>query len=106
MVNAFFSAVRCGICGDMGNRYVNSNSQRQSHSHNNIFSNTQMAGQDRRSIWYIDANNLYGYSLVQKLPYKDICFNEMAEHDHRSITLDEVLNTDDDSYGWVICDLK
>ena len=26
---------------------------------------------DRRSIWYIDANKLYGYAMMQKLPYKD-----------------------------------
>ena len=57
---------------------------------------------------YNDANNLYGFALVQKLPYKDISFTDMAEHDQRSITLGEVLNTDDDGYYgyWVICDLK
>ena len=55
---------------------------------------------DRRSIWYIDANKLYGYALMQKLPYKDFeCSNT---------TLDEVLNTSDDSdYGyWLICVLE
>ena len=47
-------------------------------------------------IWYIDVNNLYGYALLQKLPINDFSFTD--------VTLDEVLNTDDDSdYGyWVI----
>ena len=45
------------ICGIMGDRYVNSG--------------RQMAGHDRKSIWFIDANNLYVYAIMQKLPYKD-----------------------------------
>ena len=56
---------------------------------------------DQRSVRYIDANNLYGYALMQKLRYKDFSWaNEL--------TLDEVLNTSDDSdYGyWLICDLE
>ena len=51
----FISAMRGGICGVMGNRYIKSHSQ--------------------RSIWYVDANNLYGYALMQKLPYKDFEFS-------------------------------
>ena len=39
---------------------------------------------------YLDANNLYGWSMVQALPYKDITMNT-------NITIDEVLNTADDS---------
>ena len=55
--------------------------------------------QSQKSIWYIDANKLYGYALMQKLPYKDF--------EYSNTTLDEVLNTSDDSdYGyWLICDL-
>ena len=59
----FISAMRGGICGVMGNRYIKSQSQSQSQR--------SMEEHDRRSIWYIDASNLYGYALMQKLPYKD-----------------------------------
>ena len=70
----FISAMRGGICGVMGDRYIGSQSQSQ------------------KSIWYIDANNLYGYALMQKLPYKDF--------EYSNATLDKVLNTSDDSdYG-------
>ena len=80
----FISAMRGGICGVMGDRYIRSQSQSQS----------------QRSIWYIDANNLYGYALMQELPYKDF--------EYSNATLDKVLNTSDDSdYGyWLICDLE
>ena len=88
----FISAMRGGICGATGNRYIKSQSQSQSQR--------SMANHDRKSIWYIDANNLYGYALMQKLPYKDF--------EYSNTTIDEVLNTSDDSdYGyWLICDLE
>ena len=80
MLKDFIGAMRGGICGVFGNRKINKN--------------------ENRKLWYIDANNLYGYALMQKLPYKDFSFSD--------ITIDEVLNTDDDSdYGyWLICDLE
>ena len=82
----FISAMRGCICGVMGDRYFRSQSQSQS--------------QSQRSLWYIDANNLYGYALMQKLPYKDF--------EYSNATLDKVLSTSDDSdYGYLlICDLK
>ena len=91
--------MRGGICGVMADRYIRTQSQSQSqrsirepHSH--------MAEHDLRSIWYLDANNLYGYALMQKLPYKDF--------EYSNTTLDEVLNNSDDSdYGyWLISDLE
>ena len=82
--------MRGGICGVMDDRYIRSQSQSQK----------SMAEHDRRSIWYINANNLYGYALMQKLPYKD--------YEYSIATLDKVLNTSDDSdYGyWLISDLE
>ena len=48
------------------------------------------------NIWYIDANNLYGYAMMQKLPYKDFQFTTAT-------TLDAILNTPDDSdHGYYI----
>ena len=77
----FISAMRGVICGVLGNRYINS----QSKSQNQKYSN--------KSIWNIDANNLYRYALMQKLPYKNFVYSNS--------TLDEVLNTPDDSdYGY------
>ena len=78
----FISAMRGGICGVIGDRYIRSQSQSQ------------------KSIRYIVSNNLYGYALMQKLPYKDF--------EYSNATLDKVLNTSDDrDYGyWLICDLE
>ena len=58
MLDDFVGAKRVGICGIMGDRYIN----RQSRFADNS---------DGKSIWYIDANNLYDHALMQKLPYKD-----------------------------------
>ena len=95
----FISAMRGGICGVMGDRYIRSQSQSQSQRFIGEPA-SQMAEHDRRSIWYIDANNLYGYALLQTLPYKDF--------EYSNANLDKVLNTSDDSdYGyWLICDLE
>ena len=85
MLDDFVGAKRGGICGIMGDRYINSNN---------------MAEHDQRSIWYIDANNLYGYAMMQKLPYKDFQFTTTT-------TLDAILNTPDDSdHGYyIVCDI-
>ena len=60
MLDDFVGAKRGGICGIMGDRHVNEGTC--SADSNN------MAGHDRWSIWYIDAINLYGYAMMQKLP--------------------------------------
>ena len=94
LLKNFISAMRGGKCGVMGNRYIKSQSQNQNRSQ------SQNQSQSQRSIWYIDANNLYGYALMQKLPYQDFSFT--------NVTLDKLLNISDDSdYGyWLICDLE
>ena len=86
--------MRGGICGVMGNRYIRSQSQSQRQSQRSIREPaSQMAEHDRRSIWYIDAKNLYGYALMQKRPYKDF--------EYSYATLDKILNNSDDSdYGY------
>ena len=92
MLKDFISAIRGGICGFIGDRYENSKSNSQSQ--------TQSHTSNRRQIYYFDANILYGYALMQKLPYKDFMF-------FTTTSLDEVLKTpDDNDYGyWVVCDL-
>ena len=84
----------------MGKRYINCQSQGHSHSQKQSQNQSQSQSQSQKSIWYIDANNLYCYALMQKLPYKDFSFT--------ITTLDEVLNTPDDSDFdyWLVCDLE
>ena len=87
MLDDFVEAKRGGICGIMGDRIVN-NGETGMKSHN-------------RNIWYLDANNLYGYAVMQKLPYKDFQFTTTTT------TLDTILNTPDDSdHGYyIVCDI-
>ena len=74
MLDDFIEAKKGGICGIMGDRLVSSNE-----------GNKTMAEHDQRSIsepasqkWYIEANNLYGYAMMRKLPYKDSSIREPA----------------------------
>ena len=86
MLDDFVGAKRGGICGIMGDRYIDSS--------------------DGKTIWYIDANNLYGYAMMQKLPYKDFQITTTTV-DPRSGFLDTILNTPDDSdHGYyIVCDI-
>ena len=73
--------IRGGISSVMGDRYVKSD--------------------DNKKIIYIDANNLYGHSMSEPLPYDEIKFDN-------NIELEDILNTPDDSdIGYFIeVDLK
>ena len=62
--------IRGGISSVMGNRYVKSD--------------------ESKKILYTDANNLYGHSMSEPLPYDEIKFDKNVE-------LEDVLNTPDDS---------
>ena len=62
--------IRGGISSVMGYRYIKSD--------------------DNKKILYIDANNLYGHSMSQPLPYDEIKFDN-------NIKLEDILNTPDDS---------
>ena len=62
--------IRGGISSVMGDRYVQSDKNKK--------------------ILYVDANNLYGYSMSQALPFDKIKFNNNVE-------LEDVSNTPDDS---------
>ena len=139
MLEDFVGAKRGGICGIMGDRYINNqgtcfaysntntnaNINDNTNTNNNTNTNTNtststntntnqgtcLASHEQRSfsdtndkvinrnIWYIDANNLYGYAMMQKLPYKDFEF-------FTTTTLDVILNTPDDSdHGnYIVCD--
>ena len=62
--------IRGGISSVMVDRYVKSD-------HN-------------KKVLYIDANNLYGHSMSQPLPYDEIKF-------HKSVKLEDILNNPDES---------
>ena len=83
MLDDFVAAKRGGICGIMCDRYIGNS--------------------DGKTIWYIDANNLYGYAMMQKLPYKDFQFTTTTT----TTTLDTIINTPDDSdHGYyIVCDI-
>ena len=73
MLDNFVEAMRGGLCGIMCDIYVN---------------------QSNSSIWYIDANNLCGYAMMQKLPNDFI---------YTTTSLDSKLNTPDDTdHGYYI----
>ena len=73
--------IRGGISAVCGDRYIKSNGNKK--------------------IFYFDANNLYGDSMSQPLPYDEFKFEQNVE-------LEDVLNTpDDDDIGYLIeVDLK
>ena len=47
-------------------------------------------------INYLDANNLYGLAMCQKLPYKDIKFED------KPLTEEEIINYTDGSLGYIV----
>ena len=107
----FVGAKRGGICGIMRDRYINisntntnANINDNTNTNTNTSTNTNTNTNDKvinRKIWYIDANNLYGYAMMQKLPYKDFEFITTTT------TLDVILNTPDGSdHGYyIVCDI-
>ena len=78
MLVNFVEAKRGGICGIMCDRYINN-------SNNN------------KSVRYIDANNLYGYAMMQNFPCKDFEYITTISLDPRSEFLGTILKTPDDS---------
>ena len=98
MLDDFVEAKRGGICGIMGDKIVN-NGETGIKCHN-------------RNIWYIDANNLYDYAMMQKLPYKDFQFTTTTNTTTYTTTtttaLDIMINTPDDSdHGYyIVCDIN
>ena len=101
MLDDFVEAMRVGICGIMGNRIVNkSNGNKMAKHRRSRFTDDQRSIREPASqIWYIDANNLYGYAMMQKLPYRDFKFTFTS--------LDYILITPDDSdHGYyIVCDI-
>ena len=73
--------IRGGISSVMGDRYIKSD--------------------ENKKILYVDANNLYGHSMSQYLPYDEIKFDN-------TVKLEDIINTpDDNDIGYFVeVDLK
>ena len=95
ILDDFVEAKKAGICGIMGVRYINNVNEIGNGIDND--NGKTMAEHDRRSIWYIDANNLYGYAMVQKLLYKDFEYYSTSL-DNGDTMLRHILNTCDINY--------
>ena len=98
MVDDFVGAKRGGICGIMGDRYITYDNTNTNINTKDKFNN--------RNIWCIDANNLYGYAMMQNLLYKDFEFITTTL-DVWETTLQRILKTPDDSdHGYyIVCDI-
>ena len=70
MILLLENIIRGGVSPVMGDRYIKSD--------------------DNKKILYIDANNLYGHSMSEPLPYDETKFD-------RDNKLEDILNTPDDS---------
>ena len=63
---------------------------------NNHYLPDYNSNEDENYIMYWDANNLYGWAMVQPLPYKDLKFND-------NISLRQILNTPDNAdTGYIV----
>ena len=93
-----------GKCNGNGNGNSNDNDNDNYKGNDN---GKTRAEHDRTSIWYIDANNLYGYAMMQKLPYKDFDYQRTCFADTNT-TLDTILNTqsDSDQDYYIVCDIN
>ena len=70
MILLLENKIRGGISSVMGDRYIQSD--------------------ENKRILYKDANNLFGHSMSESLPYDEIEFN-------RDVNLEDILNTPDES---------
>ena len=75
MISLLENIIRGGISSIMGDRYIKSYENK---------------------ILYVGANNLYGHSMTQPLPFDEIKFDQNSK-------LEDILNTSDDSdWGYFI----
>ena len=51
--------------------------------------------ESNKTLWYIEANNLYGSAMMENLPYKDFEYSDTSL-DEGETTLQRILNTPDD----------
>jgi hypothetical protein len=83
------NGIRGGICGTMGTRYVKANNKY-----------LPDYDKDKESLYllYEDANNLYGWSMSESLPYGD--FKLLTEEEIESLNVMEVGDDSDIGYTY------
>ena len=65
-----------------------------------VMSDRYVKSEDNKKILYVNANNLYGHSMSQPLPYDEIKFD-------KNVKLKEILSTGDSDIGYFVeVDLK
>ena len=96
----------------MNDRYINRQSRsvdsnNNSNSDNNGETRMKSHNNRNRSIWYINANNLFVYAIIQKLSYMDFNYSDTFL-DEGETTLQRILITPDDSdHGYyIVCDIN
>ena len=110
ILDDFVGAKRGGICGIMGDRYINTNANFNANDNVNanadVNANANANSKNRTirepasQIWYRDANNLFGYAMMQKLSDEDFKYCDTS--------LVSILNTpvDSDNVYSIVCDIN
>ena len=83
----FEKGLRGGMC---------QTSLRKAHANNKYMGEDYDKSKESSYINYLDANNLYGLAMCQKLPYKDIKFED------KPLTEEEIINYTDGSLGFIV----
>ena len=100
MLDDFVEAMRGDISCTMIDRYINNGNGKANGNSNSYVNSNGNDNDNGKTIWYIDANNLYGYPMMQKLPYKDFKYSDTS--------IDVILNIPEDSdHGYyIVYDIK
>ena len=78
-------------------RYAKANNKRMGENYDKTKESTYIS--------YVDANNLYGFAMVQPLPYKNLNFEETSPATLQGVTLELILNTADDAETGYFCEV-
>ena len=102
MVQYFEEGTRGGVSSILGKRYIN-----VEHKNYLINKNIDFNAENQEYIFYIDANNLYGHAMMQKLPIGEFSWIDVEQEVQdleRRIKNNEI--TGEEEYGyWLRIDL-
>ena len=72
MLDMIMDGIRGGFSGVLGKRFVKAN---------NKYTNSEEKINNPNYLWYVDANNLYGHGMSEKLPYKNFKWEKVENQD-------------------------
>ena len=78
-------------------RYAKANDKRMGENYDKTKESTYIS--------YVDASNLYGFAMVQPLPYKDLKFENTCPGTCRGSFLETILNAPDDAETGYFCEV-